>query len=133
MMYFAVFIALFSVVSSFRSTSSLFQRNSYRLYGKAVNVPEFETPSFEVGEDIPEEIMQNNAIYDMILVERYNAPEKTSFGLFLPKVDGKDKKSLGKVLSVPSDYGLEAEGGLVLPIGQIAPYKKGDVVFIKVR
>ena len=39
-------------------------------------------------DDIPEEILKFNAIYDMILVERINAPEKTDFGLFLPKVEG---------------------------------------------
>jgi calcineurin-like phosphoesterase family protein len=32
---------------------------------------------------------------DMVLVERYSAPEKTSFGLFLPKIEGKDQKHLG--------------------------------------
>ena len=49
----------------------------------------------EVGVDIPEEIAKQNAIYDMILVERYSTPLKTDFGLFLPKIEGKDQKHLG--------------------------------------
>jgi co-chaperonin GroES (HSP10) len=91
-----------------------------------------ESTPYVVGVDVPEEIMKSNAIYDMILVERYSAPEKTSAGIFLPKVEGKDQKTLGKVLSVPSDYGLESENGRLQPISEIAPYKKGDVVFIRV-
>lgn len=86
---------------------------------------------YVVGEDIPKEIAENNCIYDMILVERYSQPEKTDFGLFLPKVEGKDQKHLGKVLSVPTSYGLESENGRLQPVDEICPYKVGDVVFIK--
>jgi hypothetical protein len=52
-------------------------------------------------------------------------------GLFLPKVEGKDQKHVGKVLSVPAGYGLESEGGRVEPIQEIAPYKVGDTIFIR--
>ena len=37
-------------------------------------------------------------------------------GLFIPKVEGQDKKLVGLVLSMPSDYGLESEGGRIQPI-----------------
>ena len=52
----------------------------------------------------------------MILVERVNMPEKTGGGLFMPQVEGKDKKHVGLVLSVPNAYGLESEQGRVQPI-----------------
>ncbi len=58
-----------------------------------------EEPKFVVGEDVPEEILKHNAIYDMILVERYPAPTKTSFGLFLPTAKDKDQKHTGMILS----------------------------------
>ena len=67
----------------------------------------------------------------MILVERFSQPEKTDFGLFLPKVEGKDEKHLGKVISVPAGHGLEGEQGRVAPIAEIAPFNVGDVVYIK--
>lgn len=89
-------------------------------------------PAYQIGEGLPDEISKNKCIYDMILVERYSAPERTSAGLFLPAVEGKDQKHLGKVLSVPSQHGSESERGRVLPIAQIAPYKVGDTVFVKV-
>ena len=44
------------------------------------------TPDYTVGENVPSEIARNNAIYDMILVERFSQPDKTEVGLFLPKV-----------------------------------------------
>ena len=91
-----------------------------------------ETPSVIVGEDLPDEIKNHNAIYDMILVERISQPEKTSVGLILPKIDGKDQKHLGKVLSIPTDYGLEGENGRVAPVSEIIPYKVGDIVYIRV-
>lgn len=88
-------------------------------------------PTFVVGVDVPEEILKQRSIYDMILVERFSQPEKTDFGLFLPKVEGKDEKHLGMVVSVPLSHGLEGEQGRVAPIAEIAPYKVGDVVYIK--
>lgn len=88
-------------------------------------------PTYVIGEDIPDEIMRQRSIYDMILVERFSQPEKTDFGLFLPKVEGKDEKHLGKVISVPAGHGLEGEQGRVAPIAEIAPFNVGDVVYIK--
>jgi len=89
-------------------------------------------PKFIVGEDIPEEIKRQSCIYDMVLVERLSAPEQTVTGIYLPKVEGKDKKQLGKVLSVPGDYGLESEQGRVQPSTEICPgVKPGDVVFLR--
>ena len=86
---------------------------------------------FVPGIDVPEEISCHSCIYDMILVERFSQPEKTEVGLFLPKVEGKDQKHLGIVLSIPSNYGLEGEQGRLAPIEEIAPYKIGDVVYIR--
>ena len=96
-------------------------------------VPVAEPPKYVVGEDIPEEIMKQSAIYDMILVERISSPAKTISGLFLPVVEGKYKRHLGKVLSIPTSYGLEGENGRLCPIQEIAPFKVGDIVFIKVK
>lgn len=90
-------------------------------------------PAYQVGENLPDEISKHRCIYDMILVERYSTPERTSTGLFLPVVEGKDQKHLGKVLSMPQEYGLESEQGRVQPIHAIAPFKIGDLVYIKVR
>jgi len=98
----------------------------------AATGPAVLPPRFVEGENIPAEIKEQSVIYDMILVERINAPEQTTTGLFLPKVEGKDKKQLGKVLSVPTTYGLESEQGRVQPpselFGDIVP---GDVVFLR--
>ena len=91
-----------------------------------------EKPSFVVGENLPAEVSSDLAIYDMVLVERISAPEKTSFGLYLPKVEGKDMKHLGKVISMPVDYGLESEQGRVQPVEEILPFNLGDVVYIRV-
>lgn len=96
------------------------------------NLPEVVAPTFVVGEDVPEEILKQNTIYDMILVERFNAPEQRASGLFLPKIEGQDRKHLAKVLSVPTNYGLESEQGRLQGIDEIAPYKVGDTVYIKV-
>jgi hypothetical protein len=75
-----------------------------------------EAPVTNPGVDIPKEIAQQNAIYDMILVERCSAPSKTAVGLFIPQVEGSDRKHVGLVLSIPADYGLESEQGRVQPI-----------------
>ena len=92
-----------------------------------------EQPSYVVGENLPVEVSTDSAIYDMILVERISAPERTSFGLFLPKVEGKDQKHLGKVISMPVDYGLESEQGRVQPLEEILPFNLGDIVYIRVN
>lgn len=86
--------------------------------------------SFVVGENVPEEIMKQAAIYDMILVERYSAPERTSVGLILPKTEGKDQKHVGRVLSM-GNYGLESENGRVQGPEEISPFQVGDDVYIR--
>lgn len=85
-----------------------------------------------MGKNIPDEILKLRAVYDMVLVERFNAPDRTPMGLFLPKIEGKDHKHLGYVLSLPNSYGLESENGFIQPIEKLAPYNCGDTVFIKV-
>jgi co-chaperonin GroES (HSP10) len=87
-------------------------------------------PEYVVGDDVPEEISRNKAIYDMILVERFSQPERTGGGLFMPKTEGKDEKHLGKVLSMPT-YGLESEQGRLATPSEIMPYTIGDVVYIR--
>ena len=67
----------------------------------------------------------------MILVERIQRPAQTSVGLFIPKTEGADRKHMGKVLSIPTSYGLESEQGRVQGIDEIMPYKVGDVVFLR--
>ena len=37
-------------------------------------------------------------------------------GLFIPRVEGEDKKRVALVLNMPKDYGLESENGRVQPI-----------------
>ena len=37
-------------------------------------------------------------------------------GLFIPKVEGQDKKLVGLVLNMPLDYGLESECGRIQSI-----------------
>ena len=84
------------------------------------------------GEDVPEEILNMEPIYDMILVERISRPQQTGGGLFLPTTEGDDEKRLGVVLRVPSEgYGLESEGGRIQGFDEIAPVKPGDRVYLK--
>ena len=101
------------------------------LSGKRRVESDFLTPTIPPGVDIPEEVAKQNAIYDMILVERISAPEATEVGIFIPKVEGADKKYLGYVLSVPTGYGLESEQGRIQPLEEIAPCKVGDIVFVQ--
>jgi co-chaperonin GroES (HSP10) len=98
----------------------------------AAETPVETKPTFVVGESIPDEISKHKCIYDMILVERYSMPEKTTSGLFMPVVEGKDQRHVGKVLSMPAEYGLESEQGRIRPVEEIAPFSLGDVVYIKV-
>lgn len=116
---------LYSKVIFGKANKSLFARR-----GADVNK---EKPSYIVGENLPIEVSSDSAIYDMILVERISAPERTNFGLYLPKVEGKDQKHLGKVISMPVDYGLESEQGRVQPVEEILPFNLGDIVFIRVN
>ena len=129
----ALFFSFLACVSSFSGSGGQSVRLSSSLFARLRKSDGLApiVPVFVVGEDVPEEILKQNSIYDMILVERYSQPEKTDFGLFLPKVEGKDEKHLGRVVSVPTSHGLEGEQGRVAPISEIAPYKVGDVVYIK--
>lgn len=85
-----------------------------------------------VGENIPEEMLKLHPIYDMILVERFSEPERTSAGLFMPKVEGRDRKHIGKVVAKPTKHGLESENGRVQSIDEIMPYNVGDMVVLRV-
>ena len=124
------FLAVISICTGFYQhhvpTSSVLLRARR---GAEVKV---EAPKFVVGENLPIEVSKDQAIYDMILVERISAPERTSVGLFLPKVEGKDQKHLGKVISMPKEYGLESECGRVQPVEEILPFNLGDIVYIRV-
>jgi co-chaperonin GroES (HSP10) len=90
------------------------------------------TPKYVHGVDIPDEVLQHQAIYDMILVERINAPLATSSGIILPLIEGKDQKKIGIVLSMAQEYGLESEQGRIQDMNEIAPYSIGDYVYVKV-
>lgn len=131
-------IVLLLIVSLHLSSSFLLHSKSLNRFTSGLNARVKkadgfveDAPTFIVGENIPEDIKKQSAIYDMILVERFSAAEKTDFGLFLPKIDGKDQKHVGKVLSVPTSYGLESEQGRLQTIEEIAPYKVGDIVYIQ--
>ena len=85
-----------------------------------------------VGENIPEELLKLHPIYDMILVERFSEPERTTGGLFLPKTEGRDRKQVAKVVAIPNSYGLESENGRLQTVEEIMPYKVGDIVVVRV-
>jgi co-chaperonin GroES (HSP10) len=128
-----VVFSLLATAVSFRCFDNRPRNSLSSLFARVKNIDGLRPVSipFVVGENIPDEILKQKCIYDMILVERFSQPEKTDFGLFLPKTEGKDAKHLGKVLSVPAAHGLEGEQGRLAPISEIAPYKIGDVVYIK--
>lgn len=127
---------LFSLAFSLKPNSLYHQGHSLNrlrsLYARRGIETKSLAPTFTVGENIPEEVAKLNAIYDMVLVERYSAPEKTVSGLFLPKVEGKDQKHLGKIISMPTEYGLESEQGRLQSVDEIMPYKLGDTIYIRV-
>ena len=50
------------------------------------NIATEKEVDYVVGEDLPEEIKSYQAIYDMVLVERFSRPLKTAVGLFIPTV-----------------------------------------------
>lgn len=132
---FPVFIALLlAVVSAFKPHSAHRIGSialSARKDRERVVPAELIPPKFVPGENIPDEIKRQASIYDMILVERLSAPLQTNSGIFLPTVEGKDRKQMGKVLSVPT-YGLESEQGRLQGPGEILPdIKPGDVVFLR--
>ena len=64
------------------------------------DVQKDDKTDYVVGEGIPDDVLRHKCIYDMVLVERFSSPTKTSFGLFLPVVEGKDQKHLGKLYRV---------------------------------
>lgn len=140
LLYTCLFLILQLSVAYLMPKASLKWRGNLKAYDQFSKKPELEDlmrvqapVDWAVGENVPDEISGHSAIYDMILVERFHDPPTTSFGLFLPTIEGKDKKRLGKILSIPKDYGLESENGRVQPIQEIAPYQTGDVVLIKVK
>lgn len=134
-----IFILMIAQITAYHLPKSWSWKKRLVQYDQFSKKPELESlmtvdepPDWVIGENLPKEIAQHNAIYDMILVERHHDPPKTSFGLFLPKIEGKDKKYVGRVVSVPKNYGLESENGRLQPIEDIAPYKVGDDVLLKV-
>lgn len=80
--------------------------------------------------NLPVELVSYSTINDMVLVERISAPDRTAGGLFLPKIEGKDQKHLGIVLSTPKSLSQESNYAHSDPI---VPYEVGDIVFIRVR
>lgn len=115
----AMVFAILSLASALKMNGYMtakINRATTRINALRRVAPGSSAPVSKPGVDIPQEIALQNAIYDMILVERCNAPEKTDVGLFIPQVEGQDKKHLALVLSVPSSYGLESEQGRVQPI-----------------
>lgn len=139
--YSLVFFIVFIMVTTngfnlkFINKKVSFKQQENKLFARtrrATTEEKEEKPTFIVGEDVPEEILKHHCIYDMILVERYTSPTKTSFGLILPEVEGKDRKHVAKVISIPTSYGLESEQGRLAPISEICPYNIGDLVFLQV-
>lgn len=96
--------------------------------------PALSAAEVVAGVDLPDEISKLRAVNDMVLVERISAPEKTASGLFIRATEGRDKKHLAKVISVPdANQKIVNEHGNVIPVSTILPCKIGDTVFVKVR
>ena len=132
-LFLLVFLPIVVLSFSFHLPTRIIRQNLLARRPRPTDSMEENQPAvIAVGSDIPEEIKKNRAIYDMVLVERFSVPEKTDAGLFIPIVEGKDLKHVGKVLSVPIEYGREGEQGHVVPAKLMCPYEVGDVVFIKV-
>lgn len=86
-----------------------------------------------VGEEgIPEQLRNHKCLYDMILVERLTVPETTKSGLYVPRA-GKTEQRVARVVAMPKGYGVESATGNVVPVEVLAPFKAGDLVFVKVR
>lgn len=119
--------------SSLRRPQTLLARKRSSEAGGASETPiaGASKPAIVVGADLPEEILKMAVIYDMLLVERFSEPSQTVTGLFLPKVEGKDRKHTALVLSCPTEYGLESEQGRVQSPAEIAPYGVGDTVLVR--
>ena len=117
LIFLSIALALMNLTHSFSFNANKFGLRSCTTLAALRRVAAGSSaPVTKPGVDIPEEIKRQNSIYDMILVERCNAPETTSVGLFIPQVEGQDRKHLALVLSVPQTYGLESEQGRVQPI-----------------
>lgn len=71
------------------------------------------------------ELTKQNAVYDLIYVERLPPPETTSSGLFLV-VPEDPPMHLARVVSV--GQGQEGEGGHVSSLKDLSP---GDLVYLK--
>lgn len=78
---------LSGVSSSFikRTVGSVVMRSSSRIYARASKTDAFTSmkgqgPQFVPGVDVPSEIACQNAIYDMVLVERISMPAQTQTG-----------------------------------------------------
>jgi len=116
LLFFATFLSCFKafLFSNQNNIGHSFHLHALSRKGKAE--PAIVKETIPPGSNIPPELANDNAIYDMILVERLSTPETTTVGLFLPKIEGKDQKHLGYVLSVPQGYGLESEQGRIQPL-----------------
>lgn len=86
-----------------------------------------------VGENVPEEVMKLQAVNDMILVERFSSPEQTIGGVYIPKAQGADRKRLGKVISVPTEFSSITNTGRVRSPNELTDLKVGDVIVVEVR
>ena len=130
-----IFIAFVMCANALNIKTSIFNKfHSKALSARrsAASEVTLDVPKYTPGVDVPEEVLKHQAIYDMILVERINQPEKTVSGIILPKMEGQDKKQVGIVISLGKDYGLESEQGRIQEMNEIAPFKVGDQVYIKV-
>jgi len=138
--YIYISLVLIVLIQLFLNFSDAFQISPNqskfcKLFARRQRAEVVETvfePTYEVGKNLPEEIINLIPIYDMILVERFNAPERTSAGILLPKIEGKDKKHTAKVVAIGKNYGLESEQGRLQSLDEIAPCKVGDIVYIRV-
>eukprot|EP00636_Phaeomonas_parva_P019205 CAMPEP_0118854560 /NCGR_PEP_ID=MMETSP1163-20130328/2726_1 /TAXON_ID=124430 /ORGANISM="Phaeomonas parva, Strain CCMP2877" /LENGTH=146 /DNA_ID=CAMNT_0006787305 /DNA_START=116 /DNA_END=556 /DNA_ORIENTATION=+ len=78
-------------------------------------------------EPVPEEAAVQNALYDMIYVERLGEDTQSAGGVFLPTMSGSNQDlHMARVLSVGD--GREGENGLRTMNGS---YKEGDIVFLR--
>lgn len=96
--------------------------------------PAMSAAEIVAGANLPDEISKLKAVNDMVLVERISAPEKTASGLIIRATEGRDKKHMAKVISVPdANQKIVNEHGNVIPVSTIVPCNVGDTVLVKVR
>jgi co-chaperonin GroES (HSP10) len=130
-----VFLVVLSYISTFVSNQRRYSSNLQLLARQRrtqVDEPVISEVTYTPGQDIPEEVLKHQTIYDMILIERINAPVKTAAGIILPVVEGKDQKKTAVIVSMGKGYGLESEQGRLQGMDEIAPYKIGDTVYVQV-